>query len=245
MVHGEVKRGTKIIFYLQEDHFEYIGSPIVLHFEKSEEQEITDSEGVEEEKKDEERQKGDEPKIEEVNREKETEEKNKETKKAKEVSQEWGQLNKFKPPLIRKSEDVTNAEHASSCKSLSDDWEDHLSVKHSSVEGQLEFRALFFVPRRALFDLFETKQKRNNIELHVRHVFIMDDCDEVVPEWLKFAKGVVDSKDLPLNIARRTLQQNKILRVIKKNFVKTCLEMYAELAEKNDNKQFYEPFGKC
>merc|ERR1711967_227745 len=224
---------------LVKKHSEFISYPISLWTEKTTEKEVSDDDEEEESKEGEE----EEGKITEIKDEDEAKEKKKKT--VKEVSHEWAIMNKQKPIWMRNPEEITKDEYAAFYKSLTNDWEEHLSVKHFAVEGQLEFKSVLFTPKRAPFDMFDNKKKANNIKLYVRRVFIMDNCEDLMPEYLSFVKGIVDSEDLPLNISREMLQQNKILRVIKKNLVKKAIEMFQEIAENaEDYKKFYEQFSK-
>jgi len=268
-----LKRGTEITLHLREDatdyidekklkdlvkkHSEFIGFPISLYVTKEEEKEVEcsssedEDEDKDEDKEDDEEDKGEDKdkdgamEVDEEEFKKSTDKAKKKTKKVKEVKHEWEKVNTQKPIWMRKPDEVKDEEYTAFYKSVSNDWEEHLAVKHFKVEGQLEFSGLLFVPKRAPMEMFDQKKKKNNIKLYVRRVFIMDNCEELCPDWLSFIKGVVDSEDLPLNISRENLQQSKILKLIQKNLVKKCIELFKEIAENDeDYKTFYGAFAK-
>ena len=253
-----IGRGTKIILYLKDEcveyleerklkdlikkHSEFISFPIELWVEKTTEKEVDDDEEEEkkdEDKKDDEKKDEDGPKVEDETK------KEKKKKKIKEVSHEYERVNNTKPIWLRKKEEITKEEYANFYKSITNDWEEHLACIHFTMEGHLEIKGILFVPKRAPFDLFEAKKKKTNLKLYVRRVFIMDDCDDLIPEYLGFIRGVIDSDDLPLNISRESLQQNKILKAIKKAVTKKCIELFFQILENaEDYKKFYEQFSK-
>ena len=264
---GRLKRGTEIYLYLKEDELEYlkmdrvktvikqytefINYPIEVWETKEVEREVPVED--EEDSKEGDSPNGvegdspsDEPKIEEVEEEKEEKSEAPKTKKIKETVSEWKVVNDEKPIWCQKPEDVDEEKYKSFYKKLTGEYSDPLAHKHFHTEGNLECDCLLYVPERPPFDVFDGGQgKKRNIKLYVKKVFIMDDCEELVPEWLKFVRGVVDSNDIQLNVSREILQQSRVLSQIKNIIIKKSIELMNEIAEDEDKfKKFYEHYDK-
>lgn len=168
------------------------------------------------------------------------------TKKVKETVWEWTHLNN-KPPLwMNDAKDVTTEQYNEFYKTISGEYSEPIAHKHFKAEGQLEYRSIMYLPERPPFNFSANETKKNVLKLYVKRVFIMDNCEELLPEYLRFVKGVVDSEDLPLNVSRELLQNNSTLKVIKKNLTKKTIEMMADLMSADTEKydKFYKSFSK-
>merc|ERR1719353_1025455 len=236
-------RGSEITLHLKDDckeftegdkikdlvkkYSEFISFPIFLKETKTVEKEVPVEE---EEKKDEEKK--DDLEVKDGD-----ETKKPKTKKVNEEVVEWNQVNSETAIWTRSPRDVEDDEYHRFYKTISKDTEDPLTRMHFSAEGEIEFKSILFVPKKAPYDLLEGKSKSANIKLYVRRVFITDEFEDLMPRWLSFIKGVVDSEDLPLNVSREMLQTSKVLRVIKKKLVTKALEMIRKMAEKKKKKE--------
>mmetsp|Transcript_26790 Transcript_26790/g.80711 ORF Transcript_26790/g.80711 Transcript_26790/m.80711 type:complete len:744 (-) Transcript_26790:91-2322(-) len=240
-------RGTRVTLHLKEDAHDYLSEdklkettkkysqfiqfPIYVKVKKeveaeAEEEEEDDKEDEEEEKKDEVETKDDE--------EKEEEEEKKAPKKK--TVYEWEQVNTQKAIWLRAKEDVTEEEYTEFYKSISKDYLDPLAYTHFNAEGEIEFKSILFLPKKAPFDMMDNYwTKKSEVKLFVRRVLVADKFEELLPRYLNFVRGVVDSDDLPLNVSREQLQQNKIMKVISKKLVRKVLELMKKLAKEEDS----------
>lgn len=244
-------RGTQISLFMKEEAYDYleentikdlvkkysqfINFPIHLWTSKTEQVE----EPVEEEEKAEskEGETDDDVKVEDEDDEKPK------VKVVDKTVYDWEAMNDNKPIWLRAPKDVEQEDYNAFYKSFSKDSDEPLAHVHFSAEGEVTFRSILYVPKTAAHDLYQDYGKAtDNIKMYVKRVFITDDFEEMMPKYLSFIKGVVDSDDLPLNVSRETLQQNKLLRVIKKKLVRKALDMLKKMTDE-DYEKFYKEFG--
>merc|ERR1712023_16521 len=241
-------RGTRVTLHLKEDAHDYLSEdklkelakkysqfiqfPIYVKVKKevdadTEEDDDDDKDDEDEEKKDDVETKNDDDKEEEEEEEK---------KPKKKTVFEWEQVNTQKAIWLRAKEDVTEEEYNEFYKGISKDYLDPLAYTHFNAEGEIEFKSILFLPKKAPFDQMDNYwTKRSEIKLYVRRVLVADKFDELLPRYLNFVKGVVDSDDLPLNVSREQLQQSKIMKVISKKLVRKVLELMKKLAKEEDS----------
>merc|ERR1719229_1219445 len=166
----------------------------------------------------------------------EDDEKDEDKKPEKKTVYEWEQVNTQKAIWLRNKEDVTEEEYSEFYKSISKDYLDPLAYTHFNAEGEIEFKSILYLPKKAPFDMMDNYwQKKSEVKLFVRRVLVAEKFDELLPRYLNFVRGVVDSDDLPLNVSREQLQQNKIMKVISKKLVRKVLELMKKLAKDEDS----------
>lgn len=252
-------RGTRITLHLKEDakeflesetikeiakkYSEFINFPIYLWNSHTESEEVPVEEEVApvEEKEDEDVAVEEEEEIEE-------EEEKPKTKTVTKTVWDWELLNQTKPIWTRSTKDITPEEYVSFYKAVSKESEDPLKYIHFSAEGDAEFKSILYIPKTAPSNMFDPSKNthKGSLKLFVRRVFITDDFEGLIPNYLKFIRGVVDSDDLPLNVSREVLQQNKLLKQIEKKLVRKSIAMFQELANEEDKdlyKQFWTQYG--
>merc|ERR1712054_324146 len=223
--------------YLSEDklketakkYSQFIQFPIYVKVKKEVD---ADTEEDDDDDKDDEEEKDDVETKDDDEKEEEEEEK----KPKKKTVYEWEQVNTQKAIWLRAKEDVTEEEYNEFYKSISKDYLDPLAYTHFNAEGEIEFKSILYLPKKAPFDMMDTYwTKKSEVKLFVRRVLVADKFDELLPRYLNFVRGVVDSDDLPLNVSREQLQQNKIMKVISKKLVRKILELMKKLAKEEDS----------
>merc|ERR1712232_391840 len=238
-------RGSRVTLHLKEDAHDYLSEdklketakkysqfiqfPIYVKIKKEVD---TDTEEDDDDKDDEEEKDDVETKDDDEEKE-EKEEKKAPTKK---TVYEWEQVNTQKAIWLRAKEDVTEEEYNEFYKSISKDYLDPLAYTHFNAEGEIEFKSILFLPKKAPMDMMDNYwTKKSEVKLFVRRVLVAEKFDELLPRYLNFVRGVVDSDDLPLNVSREQLQQNKIMKVISKKLVRKVLELMKKLAKEEDS----------
>merc|ERR1712019_130261 len=238
-------RGSRVTLHLKEDAHDYLSEDKLKESAKKYSQFIqfpiyvkvkkevdADTEEDDDDDKDDEEEK-DDVETKDDDEEKEEEEKKAPTKK---TVYEWEQVNTQKAIWLRAKEDVTEEEYNEFYKSISKDYLDPLAYTHFNAEGEIEFKSILFLPKKAPMDMMDNYwQKKSEVKLFVRRVLVAEKFDELLPRYLNFVRGVVDSDDLPLNVSREQLQQNKIMKVISKKLVRKVLELMKKIAKEEDS----------
>merc|ERR1711902_129719 len=207
-------RGTRVTLHLKEDAHDYLSEDKLKETSKKYSQFIQF------------------PIYVKVKKEEEEEEK----KPSKKTVYEWEQVNTQKAIWLRAKEDVTEEEYNEFYKSISKDYLDPLSYTHFNAEGEIEFKSILFLPKKAPFDMMDNYwTKKAKVKLYVRRVLVAEKFEDLLPRYLNFVRGVVDSDDLPLNVSREQLQQNKIMKVISKKLVRKVLELMKKLAKEEES----------